>query len=79
MSLILTPSYFTIFKVPILRVYGATQVGQKACIHIHGVFPYLMFPYKDVIGQVGNRSYNCISEGNNIVDISQVGVTSGRK
>ena len=31
-------------KVPIIRVFGATPVGQKACVHIHGVFPYLYVP-----------------------------------
>ncbi|CAG7818999.1 unnamed protein product [Allacma fusca] len=27
--------------VPVLRIFGATAGGQKACAHIHGVFPYL--------------------------------------
>ncbi|KAL7267714.1 DNA polymerase zeta [Rhizina undulata] len=32
-------------KVPIIRVFGATEYGQKVCAHIHGVFPYLYIPY----------------------------------
>ena len=27
----------TIENVPIIRVFGATPGGQKACVHIHGV------------------------------------------
>src|SRR4051794_37594809 len=27
-------------RVPILRVFGATQGGQKCCLHLHSVYPY---------------------------------------
>ncbi|KAK0270410.1 DNA polymerase zeta [Friedmanniomyces endolithicus] len=33
--------------VPIIRVFGATETGQKVCAHIHGAFPYLYIPYTD--------------------------------
>lgn len=33
-----------ISKVPVLRVFGTTLAGQKACLHIHGIFPYLYIP-----------------------------------
>lgn len=33
-----------IHRVPVLRVFGITPAGQKACLHIHGIFPYLYVP-----------------------------------
>ncbi|KAG2366540.1 hypothetical protein BDR07DRAFT_1395782 [Suillus spraguei] len=32
-------------RVPVIRIYGASSTGAKACVHVHQVYPYFFVEY----------------------------------
>ena len=35
----------TLYRVPVIRIYGNSSVGSKSCLHIHQVYPYFFVEY----------------------------------
>ncbi|KAK3365131.1 hypothetical protein B0T24DRAFT_537026 [Lasiosphaeria ovina] len=46
-------------KVPVIRVFGSTETGQKVCAHIHGAFPYLYIEYRGSLDKREVGEYIC--------------------
>ena len=62
-------------KVPVLRIFGPTAAGQKTCLHVHGVFPYIFVPAPaDVPGDFASKLAASLDRA---LDIS-LGAQNGR-
>ncbi|XP_060525444.1 DNA polymerase zeta catalytic subunit isoform X2 [Cylas formicarius] len=59
----------SVSQVPVLRCFGSNGNGQKICVHIHGVFPYLYIPY-DGTGDADTLSYQLAGTIDKAVNIS---------
>ena len=35
----------SLHRVPVIRIYGASSAGDKACVHVHQVYPYFFVEY----------------------------------
>ncbi|WPG98667.1 DNA polymerase zeta catalytic subunit [Acrodontium crateriforme] len=44
-------------QIPVIRVFGSTETGQKVCAHIHGALPYLFIPYTESLDKETVSSY----------------------
>ncbi|KAK3811816.1 MAG: hypothetical protein J3Q66DRAFT_286513, partial [Benniella sp.] len=46
-----------VLKVPVVRVYGSNEAGQKTCLHIHQAYPYFYVPYDGSLDPTHLQAY----------------------
>lgn len=60
-------------QVPVIRIFGATPEGQKTCLHIHNVFPYLLIkPFKSQMSldELSKYAYDLANEIDKVLNIA---------
>ncbi|GAA5992097.1 hypothetical protein JCM10908_000742 [Rhodotorula pacifica] len=45
------------YTVPVIRIFGATDRGQRVCAHVHGAFPYVYVEYKGKLDPTSVSDY----------------------
>jgi hypothetical protein len=45
----------SLYQAPVIRVFGPSSTGQKACIHIHQVYPYFFVDYLGELDPVSGQ------------------------
>jgi hypothetical protein len=43
-------------RVPVIRIFGDTSIGHKACLHVHQVWPYFYVEYTGPLNPESGRS-----------------------
>lgn len=43
-------------RVPVIRIYGESSLGQKACVHVHQVYPYFFIEYTRKMDPISGES-----------------------
>ncbi|KAF9315501.1 DNA polymerase zeta [Podila horticola] len=51
------PPHIPVLKVPVFRIFGANEAGQKCCVHIHQAYPYFYIPYEGSLEPAKLQSY----------------------
>lgn len=44
-----------LYRVPVLRIYGTSSTGAKACVHVHQVYPYFFVEYTGDINPASGK------------------------
>ncbi|KAG2061849.1 hypothetical protein BDR06DRAFT_945889 [Suillus hirtellus] len=44
-------------RVPVIRIYGASSTGTKACVHVHQVYPYFFVEYEGKLSPENVNQY----------------------